>query len=334
MIVGAPGEGAGAAHVYYGGGGDGLEHTPRNRRGDDSAPAALLGESGFSDRFRIRSLGRSARGRALVAMDHQVAPLGTSLPAGTLLLGNYFDTGPTDSTGAAVNFGRLVAGLAPSTPYAWRMRFRARDPIFRTTRWISLPGNAPTEIDIRTSCASSSWYRDLDGDGFGDAGAPLAACTQPAGHVAVAGDCDDAEPAMFPGNPELCDGLDNDCNAAVDDGFSAPSGSPWLTAGSQPGTTIFGWSGLIEADRYDIVRGSLSSLRADAGNFKTSTVACLENDLFVTATTDDQLPAEGEAFWYLVRGAVCTAGGTYDSGGGGQIAGRDDGIASSGVGCP
>ncbi len=33
-------------------------------------------------------------------------------------------------------------------------------------------------------------------------------------------DCNDAEPAMFPGNPELCDGLDNDCNGTIDDGLT------------------------------------------------------------------------------------------------------------------
>lgn len=32
-------------------------------------------------------------------------------------------------------------------------------------------------------------------------------------------DCDDTQDEVFPGNPEACDGLDNDCSGAVDDGF-------------------------------------------------------------------------------------------------------------------
>ncbi|MFT5685016.1 MAG: hypothetical protein ACI8RZ_005962 [Myxococcota bacterium] len=34
-------------------------------------------------------------------------------------------------------------------------------------------------------------------------------------------DCDDNNSAMFPGNPEICDGLDNDCDATVDEGVQS-----------------------------------------------------------------------------------------------------------------
>ncbi|MFH1468587.1 MAG: putative metal-binding motif-containing protein [Pseudomonadota bacterium] len=65
------------------------------------------------------------------------------------------------------------------------------------------------------------WYDDDDGDGYGDPGAPTAACTQPSGTVADSTDCDDTLAATHPGAAELCDGLDNDCDTAVDEGAAA-----------------------------------------------------------------------------------------------------------------
>lgn len=36
-------------------------------------------------------------------------------------------------------------------------------------------------------------------------------------------DCDDADPDVFPGAPEVCDARDNNCDGAADEGFSAPA---------------------------------------------------------------------------------------------------------------
>jgi hypothetical protein len=44
------------------------------------------------------------------------------------------------------------------------------------------------------------------------------ACEPPFAYVANAEDCDDSNPNVYPGNYEVCDGVDNDCNGAVDDG--------------------------------------------------------------------------------------------------------------------
>jgi len=63
----------------------------------------------------------------------------------------------------------------------------------------------------------STWYYDGDGDGWGDPGAPAAACDAPPDHVDNDGDCDDGEYLVSPDRQEVCDGVDNDCDALVDD---------------------------------------------------------------------------------------------------------------------
>ncbi len=61
------------------------------------------------------------------------------------------------------------------------------------------------------------WYADADGDGFGDPGNTTVSCSQPAGFVANDQDCDDSDNSIYPGAPEVCDGIDNDCDGQTDE---------------------------------------------------------------------------------------------------------------------
>ncbi len=65
--------------------------------------------------------------------------------------------------------------------------------------------------------ATIATYADADGDEFG-AGMPLARCTVEGLRSPFAGDCDDRHPNRRPNAPELCDGADNDCDGAIDEG--------------------------------------------------------------------------------------------------------------------
>ncbi len=61
-----------------------------------------------------------------------------------------------------------------------------------------------------------TWFADGDGDGYGDVGAVVEACTQPSGYADNDGDCDDGDPAVKPGASEDCNGIDDDCDGDVD----------------------------------------------------------------------------------------------------------------------
>ncbi|MEN0065085.1 MAG: MopE-related protein [Myxococcota bacterium] len=61
------------------------------------------------------------------------------------------------------------------------------------------------------------YWEDADDDGFGDAnGVAERRCAPEGGLVTNNDDCDDAEPAIFPGAIDICDGIDNDCDLTVD----------------------------------------------------------------------------------------------------------------------
>ena len=63
------------------------------------------------------------------------------------------------------------------------------------------------------------YYADGDGDGVG-AGAVQNSCTPVAGRVTSNNDCDDANPLVKPGATELCNGIDDNCNAQTDEGLT------------------------------------------------------------------------------------------------------------------
>ncbi len=68
-------------------------------------------------------------------------------------------------------------------------------------------------VDEDDAVDATTWYADVDLDGYGDPDASTAACSAPSGYLADATDCDDADALSHPGRPEVCDdGADNDCD--------------------------------------------------------------------------------------------------------------------------
>jgi hypothetical protein len=94
------------------------------------------------------------------------------------------------------------------------------------------------------------------------------------------------------------------------------------------------WGSVPGATGYDTVRGDLSDLLDNGGDFGPATKTCLDDNRTTHALVDPDLPASGEGFWYLVRGQNCGGNGTYDSGGPVQVGPRDSQVLTSGNDCP
>ncbi|UJR86310.1 Hypothetical protein I5071_83940 [Sandaracinus amylolyticus] len=83
--------------------------------------------------------------------------------------------------------------------------------------------------------------RDADGDRAGDATCAMI------GEV-PADDCDDTNPEVFPGAPEICNGIDDDCEGGCDESFTCCRGETGScdttcgTTGTRVCTATCGWS--------------------------------------------------------------------------------------------
>ncbi|MCB9679611.1 MAG: hypothetical protein H6737_31180 [Alphaproteobacteria bacterium] len=91
------------------------------------------------------------------------------------------------------------------------------------------PGAAEICDGIDNDCAGgadnglafANYWPDSDGDGEGDDQAtPTNACSAPSGHVTNGLDCDDGDAAIRTSASEVCNGVDDDCDGAIDDGLA------------------------------------------------------------------------------------------------------------------
>ncbi len=113
-----------------------------------------------------------------------------------------------------------------------------------------------------------TWYADADSDGHGNPAVSQLSCTQPTGYVASNDDCAPATAAIFPGQTEICNSLDDDCDGLTDDADPGVSGRPT-------------WYADTDNDSH--------------GNPAVSQLSCTQPTGYVSSN-DDCAPADGARF--------------------------------------
>lgn len=150
-------------------------------------------------------------------------------------------------------------------------------------------------VDETEDLEGSAWYVDADGDGFGGGDSILTCDADAMGLVMEGGDCQDHDPAVFPGAAERCNEADDDCDGQIDDPAEVETRA-WYADGDDDG---FGTGDPI-ASCPDPGGASLTDGDCDDGDPEVSPAAtetCNGQDDDCNGATDDA-PA---ITWYLDR---------------------------------
>jgi len=100
--------------------------------------------------------------------------------------------------------------------------------------------NGTEAVTCRNDVAPTTYYRDHDNDSYGVDGDSQSLCVASGEYRATrGGDCDDNNANRNPGRTEICDGIDNDCDPQVDEGFDLDSDG-YFTCGNAGCVTFYG----------------------------------------------------------------------------------------------
>ena len=164
------------------------------------------------------------------------------------------------------------------------------------------PGATETCNQIDDDCDGSTdegvqntYYRDADGDNYGDPNSPTHACAAPEGYVTDNTDCRDDNAAINPGATEIADEIDNDCDGSIDedlntyyrdadeDGYGNPDAS--TQAASQPSGYVLNRTDCNDANAA-VHPGATETCNAIDDNCDGSTDEGVQNTYYRDADGD------------------------------------------------
>lgn len=122
-----------------------------------------------------------------------------------------------------------------------------------------------------------NYYADSDSDGFG-AGNPINSCSNVgAGFVTNNHDCNDSNPAIRPTASEICNGIDDNCNAETDEGL--PYSFYYLDADQDGFYTSSVFACISPGANYYLTSSSLGDCNDNNGSINSAAIEICGNNI-------------------------------------------------------
>jgi hypothetical protein len=130
---------------------------------------------------------------------------------------------------------------------------------------------------------TTTFYKDADGDGYGNASSTTAACSAPTGYVSNGTDCNDTSASVKPGATETCNSVDDDCDGSTDEGVKTTYYKD--ADGDGYGVTTTTTTGCSKPSGYASTYGDCNDASASVSPGATET--CNSTDDDCDGTTDE-----------------------------------------------
>jgi hypothetical protein len=174
----------------------------------------------------------------------------------------------------------------------------------------SLPISSNSIVVEVNPATLTTFFFDLDEDGFGRNDNIQLVCVQPLGFVNSGNDCDDFNTSINPNVPEICDEIDNNCDGDVDEGFTLVDLYE-DNDGDGFGLSYYG-QGCDDWNGYAIVDGDCNDNNSSINPAASEVCNNLDDDC--NGLADDGLPfteyftdADADGYGSVSLGSFCSA---------------------------